>query len=490
MSLTSRDSLIQQWADFRDRIYRSAGKALILFAIAQQAVYYVVASEPNPANSAPCLMWTAFVAILTLLHPTAAASRYFMAGTLLVKSMVFSDCLAGSESLTALGAVDPHTLGILALLCLYRDTQLSLILGALVFLKGLSGFHCSDFGFHSEVSPRILASSAALLVTGTSFLSNAQSIREVERTAYSVEQQKEEAARTFHRQSVNRELHATELTILKERVREMALAFEVDVLRLRQAGDSRVQNNEAIAVPLDRLATNLIQLHGFISRIRDVTRVAKALSAELNQSAQKLQLLIRSVIDLQEQLGDFGRRFLEQFRDSAVQVERIEPLLGQLRDLARESKILSINISVESELAGDMGRGFRVLARELRGLTNTTDGQIAALLHVLDEIRHSVGKGSESIGEVSNCLKDCDATFEGLQLQSQSTINETMKVCQMLDNLEARLVRQEQLVKELAALGTQVSRHNQQQSNLSSYLKSHLETWQQIQLRSVVGDTR
>ena len=79
-----------------------------------------------------------------------------------------------------------------------------------------------------------------------------------------------------------------------------------------------------------------------------------------------------------------------------AKTEAIGKIIAVVQDLASESHILAVNASIEAALAGERGKGFSVVAAEIKRLSDESKGSTNQVRSILEEIQASVGTVDEA----------------------------------------------------------------------------------------------
>jgi len=158
------------------------------------------------------------------------------------------------------------------------------------------------------------------------------------------------------------------------------------------------QNTEHTSMGAEETAAAVNRVVGSVEDIRDrigeINRNAEQVAARLGAGISSLQLIDSHV----QALSDQNKMSVEIIKKLNQQTGNIARAMDLITNIARQTNLLSLNAAIEAAKAGDYGRGFSVVAAEIRDLAD----QSAKTAGEIYEIVKSITESSQKAEMIAN----------------------------------------------------------------------------------------
>lgn len=171
------------------------------------------------------------------------------------------------------------------------------------------------------------------------------------------------------------------------------------------------QEIKAISVPVMDSNNEVV---GCIAAVKDlnksfeISNLSKNLSSALQQIASTVTIISNEAQDLSSE----SSKILSNVEEANVEAKNTDEILQFVKNVANQTNLLGLNAAIEAARAGDSGRGFNVVAQEIRKLSNSSNESINKINDVLKNIQSSVSNISSSINNMNSTFNDQASSFQ------------------------------------------------------------------------------
>lgn len=148
---------------------------------------------------------------------------------------------------------------------------------------------------------------------------------------------------------------------------------------------------------LNKLKDNLISMfHDYQSKMPDIVKTIMHMSKDVDMIQNAIKQLSSGIDEQNElfnQLMDQNREITPKLDMLSQSTQKIDDVMKMINEIAAQTNLLALNAAIEAARAGEAGRGFSVVAQEVRKLAENTqtnlhvsDEAISSLLHDVNEI--------------------------------------------------------------------------------------------------------
>ncbi len=169
------------------------------------------------------------------------------------------------------------------------------------------------------------------------------------------------------------------------------------------------------------------------------------LSTSANKQASSLEKIAEEIGNMTSGIGEVANKT----ESVSIQSNDIKSVVAIIGDIADQTNLLALNAAIEAARAGEHGRGFAVVADEVRQLAERTQKSLGEINVNINTLVQSINDISENIKEQSSGIEHINNSVSGLENGTQENVNIADKTNYIAKDLEkiSSLIREDAMSK-------------------------------------------
>lgn len=196
---------------------------------------------------------------------------------------------------------------------------------------------------------------------------------------------------------------------------------------------------------------------------------------QVHESSQQGAEYLNSLLSKTEASAEMISQLTNKVDELKTSTSSVMKVLDVMKNITQQTNILSLNATIEAARAGAAGRGFMVVADEIRQLADQSKQSIAMVGEITDNIQKEMNETVQALSEASplfqeqmSSVKETGQIFVSVQQQMDSFINHLDKVTSSIDQLNESQNILSDAMSNVSAVAEESSATSEEVASLSS----------------------
>lgn len=271
---------------------------------------------------------------------------------------------------------------------------------------------------------------------------------------------------------------ANQLTVHAGETYNSSTNIALDMNQITQNAEASMTMTEETAAAMEETATG-------IQQIADSANVAAESSISASQASERGNEVVQQVIAQMELINDSVEQIGTTINGLHVNTKKISEIVSLITAIADQTNLLALNAAIEAARAGEHGKGFAVVADEVRRLAEQSSQSATEIYNLISSIQSDsnasitvMEKGKEDVkvgmaftNEVGEIFKEILTSSEEVASQIREISAASQQISASSEEVAASVNNIKQSAEQSAEFSSNVSKSTQEQLSTMQEVK-------------------
>ena len=214
----------------------------------------------------------------------------------------------------------------------------------------------------------------------------------------------------------------------------------------RSLSSDALRQAEELAVTLNSVQVMTDSIQRVAESAREAEEVARSASATALKGGEAVELTVAGILQIRETVAETTRK-VKRLAESSQEISKIVALISTI---ASRTNLLALNASIEAARAGEAGRGFAIVADEVRQLADRAAKALKEIEQIVLQIQSETGSVMTAMEEGTQQVIEGTKRAEQAKLALEEIVQVSNRIDALVRSIAADTVEQTETSRAVA----------------------------------------